>query len=224
MIGVSAIVIVTYLRDRYTSFWKGSSSLHSQGYPCNFSMMATGSSWSNFQSYFSCPFWIWLQLRRRRQDSWQLEAAGVVVVLAKEVDAVVDWSHAWSAASESPSLPAQLATLPSHRVTQIWVWVTNARTFDIFECRYNILGMIMRMRSTVLSKGFGKLLVLFQLIGVDWWLGSLQGCHEVHLGNHTDIQLSLVLKVEPTFALALLALSAGCPLAVLQFSELLSEL
>ena len=54
-----------------------------------------------------------------------------------------------------------------------------------FEWRYNIL--IMGEGSTVLAEGLGELLVLFELVGIDGWLGTLEGGYEIFLGNHADV-------------------------------------
>lgn len=54
-----------------------------------------------------------------------------------------------------------------------------------FEWRYNIL--IMDEGSTVLAEGLGELLVLFELVGIYGWLGTLEGGYEIFLGNHADV-------------------------------------
>lgn len=80
------------------------------------------------------------------------------------------------------------------------------------------------MRSSVLTEGHREILVLFQLRGSDRGLRSFEGADEVLLRDRADIELTLILKIQPIPILSRLPFPTWRPFTIGQFPKLLCQL
>lgn len=80
------------------------------------------------------------------------------------------------------------------------------------------------MGSTVLTEGLREILVLFQLGGSDRGFRSFESVDKVLLCDCADIELTLILKIQPIFILSRLPLPTRRPFTIGQFPKLLRQL